>query len=1096
MSLKTISLYSYPTKSIQNQCKYQAIHQNQHLISKIPILHLNPSPSIQFHNKLTKKFLFHHPIPQTAYSQMHLHIMITPGQNLLFPTCEVRVTDHLKSSATCSYFKCTSSSQSFMLKQIPSTSPHLQELSFQEFTNTRLIGPDAHIVPLIDQLNLSSSKVFLLEFQEFGNLKNFLKKNELNEDQALNIFKDILLAVIKVSENGIVHRDIDPRNIWIDKDYNFKLSGFERSFRVDDPRHINLKMNCLKLTHPDLRPPDIEEALDVHKIDVWGLGCLLYFLIHRASPFDQVSERVTSDRVAGILNSCLQTDPAERPSARKILEMINTQSLALLNKDFSKAQAPAKGSQYSALHSIDKLISDSTDPPDLFYLQQISFETWTRPSNTSEIFKRLANKIQTFTIPDLKILIITHRLMLSGPADILCAQLSETLEFMLKSWTNNQKNPNDSYFCEFNNGLIRQVTRNLIEKVRFHQRSKTSCNWKSQIAPGDLPEVMAYLGKIVRICEGLTMGKDILPQLNSFLAMQLVEECQRLMMCVQSLDKNNEIQAFNSRLSALTFEAPATGQVKKERFATGRVAVPCSPRSLKVANVGRSPLADSPGQVALDVNSVDLLVNEDAKDRFDVAKAQDQSQIFSKSAINFAAVVKQEPKNDFSDLINLDFSIKPPIDSTSSASSVSPVKATSIPNQVTNFSSLNLEKPSSAPQVAKNPIKSSEISMNLMFNQPAIREKQEVPKVVQNKFDPFNFNPIKTSQNRNSSVGKPEISHMSDGPTMARPSPQVANRGCSAIVQNFSPPVSLPAPKQLPSVAPRQPQARQKQVLEIDKRWIISKNDVKLGPILGQGASCTVYKGEYKRTPVAIKMMMGTYAGQNIVQEFQREVTAMISLRHPNLVLFMGASADPQMMIVSEFCRGESLFKVLHEKRQIHLSWSQKFKMILDIARGMLYLHEAQPPILHRDLKSLNLLLMDIVTGINDYIHVKVTDFGIARILDEVSARMTMQVGTCHWMAPEVINSEPYSLAADIYSFGIVLWEIAARETPYKGVMPIEIPVRVLKGDRPDLNLIGPAVPSGIKDLMRKCWDQNPKVRPTFRQIIEELEVIQGQVDF
>ena len=861
-------------------------------------------------------------------------------------------------------------------------------------------------------------------------------------------------------------------------------------------------MNCLKLTHPDLRPPDIEDAVDVSKIDVWGLGCLLFYLVYRASPFEQVPERVTSSLLATVMNSCLQPDPAERPLPRKILNMISTHGIPLLNKDFAKAQSPARNSKYSAFHSIDQLVSESTDPPDLFYLQQVSFETWTRPGRTGEIFKRLSSHIRSFTIPDLKVLIIVHRLMLSGPPDILCAALAETLDSVLRSWTNNVKDPQDPYFCEFNNGLIRQVTRNLIEKVKFHQRTKTSCNWKSQIAQSDLPEVMGYLGKIVRICEGLTMGMDILPQINSFLAMQLVEECQRLMMCAQPLDRSNELQSFNSRLAALTFEAPAPGLVKKEKFATGRVAVLKSPRSGQTDKVERSyvqaPAVKEDFALPASPSHASYL-NMSMKESPTVS--QEQSQVFSKSAFNFAPAAKEEAKRDFSDLIDLDFPIKPAVEPASPVVTVGPGYPAHLGNPgnpVKPSSPLSPLKPALAPQAAQIPLKPSDVPMNFMHNQPDGRAKQEGPKAQNPKFDPFNFNPPVKSQTRNSSAGRSEGAHKSDGPLMAKPGLQMINREKSGLVANYAPPALPPAPAsfQLPAVAPRQAPSRQPKVLEIDKRWIIGKNDIKLGPVLGEGASCTVYKGEYKRTPVAVKMMMGTYAGQNIVQEFQREVTAMISLRHPNLVLFMGASVDPQMMIVSEFCRGESLFKLLHEKRNIHLSWSQKFKMILDIARGMLYLHEAQPPILHRDLKSLNLLLMDAVTGINDYIHVKVTDFGIARILDEVSAKMTMQVGTCHWMAPEVINSEPYSLAADIYSFGIVLWEIAARETPYKGIMPIEIPVRVLKGERPDLNIIGPAVPPGIKDLIRKCWDQNPRARPTFRRIIEELEAIQGQVDF
>lgn len=106
----------------------------------------------------------------------------------------------------------------------------------------------------------------------------------------------------------------------------------------------------------------------------------------------------------------------------------------------------------------------------------------------------------------------------------------------------------------------------------------------------------------------------------------------------------------------------------------------------------------------------------------------------------------------------------------------------------------------------------------------------------------------------------------------------------------------------------------------VETRWLMTRNDLTLGKVLGSGASCTVYKGKYKKTPVAIKMMRDTFLGQSLQKEFEREVTAMLRLRHPNLVLFMGACAEPQMIIVLEFCGGDTLFKLLHEKKNIMLN--------------------------------------------------------------------------------------------------------------------------------------------------------------------------------
>lgn len=96
--------------------------------------------------------------------------------------------------------------------------------------------------------------------------------------------------------------------------------------------------------------------------------------------------------------------------------------------------------------------------------------------------------------------------------------------------------------------------------------------------------------------------------------------------------------------------------------------------------------------------------------------------------------------------------------------------------------------------------------------------------------------------------------------------------------------------------------------------------------------------------------------------------------------------------------------------------------MALDAARGVLYLHSFNPPILHRDLKSLNLLL-------DEAFRTKLADFGWTRTLANY---MTSKIGTYQWMAPEVIAGQVYTEKADVFSFGIILWEIAAREPPYR----------------------------------------------------------------
>lgn len=149
----------------------------------------------------------------------------------------------------------------------------------------------------------------------------------------------------------------------------------------------------------------------------------------------------------------------------------------------------------------------------------------------------------------------------------------------------------------------------------------------------------------------------------------------------------------------------------------------------------------------------------------------------------------------------------------------------------------------------------------------------------------------------------------------------------------------------------------------------------------------------------------------------------MESLRHPNIVLFYGACVKyPDLALVLEFCERKSLMNLLADK-SVPLSWMDKRRIALEIARGMNYLHSFQPPIIHRDLKSLNVL-------IDEHLRAKIGDFGWTR---PKADKMTAKIGTFQWMAPEVITSESYSEKADVYSFGIILWEIATREPPYRG---------------------------------------------------------------
>jgi len=148
-------------------------------------------------------------------------------------------------------------------------------------------------------------------------------------------------------------------------------------------------------------------------------------------------------------------------------------------------------------------------------------------------------------------------------------------------------------------------------------------------------------------------------------------------------------------------------------------------------------------------------------------------------------------------------------------------------------------------------------------------------------------------------------------------------------------------------------------------------------------------------------------------------------LRHPNICMFLGACTQPpNFALVLEYCSRGSLMGLIQNK-EINLNWDDKKRLALETCRALNYLHSFNPPILHRDLKSLNLL-------IDEFFRIKLADFGWTKILDNY---MTGKIGTYQWMAPEVISMFQYTEKADVFSFGIILWEISAREPPFRSIM-------------------------------------------------------------
>jgi len=212
------------------------------------------------------------------------------------------------------------------------------------------------------------------------------------------------------------------------------------------------------------------------------------------------------------------------------------------------------------------------------------------------------------------------------------------------------------------------------------------------------------------------------------------------------------------------------------------------------------------------------------------------------------------------------------------------------------------------------------------------------------------------------------------------------------------------------------------------------------------------------------------------LQEFVKEVKMLAGLRHPNIVLFMGACAEKAMTcIITEYLANGSLYSVLHNSR-IEIEFDQQIRMCIDIALGVNYLHKLG--IIHRDLKSHNLLVDESFT-------VKVGDFGLSSFKKDISGA-EKPYGTTQWMAPEIFTGASPSEKTDVYSFGIILWEIVTRLDPYDKHMDyISVEAAVLREERP---LIPNSCPAHLAELITHCWDMDPKKRPPFEQIVEQLK--------
>ncbi|XP_053233661.1 RAF proto-oncogene serine/threonine-protein kinase isoform X6 [Podarcis raffonei] len=269
--------------------------------------------------------------------------------------------------------------------------------------------------------------------------------------------------------------------------------------------------------------------------------------------------------------------------------------------------------------------------------------------------------------------------------------------------------------------------------------------------------------------------------------------------------------------------------------------------------------------------------------------------------------------------------------------------------------------------------------------------------------------------------------------------------------------------------------------------WEIEASEVMLSTRVGSGSFGTVYKGKW-HGDVAVKILKVVDPTPEQFQAFRNEVAVLRKTRHVNILLFMGYMTKDNLAIVTQWCEGSSLYKHLHVQET-------KFQMLqrIDIARqtaqGMDYLHAKN--IIHRDMKSNNIFLHEDRT-------VKIGDFGLATVKSRWSGSQQVEqpTGSVLWMAPEVIrmqDSNPFSFQSDVYSYGIVLYELMTGELPYSHINNRDqIIFMVGRGyASPDLSKLYKNCPKAMKRLVADCVKKVRDERPLFPQILSSIELLQ-----
>lgn len=306
---------------------------------------------------------------------------------------------------------------------------------------------------------------------------------------------------------------------------------------------------------------------------------------------------------------------------------------------------------------------------------------------------------------------------------------------------------------------------------------------------------------------------------------------------------------------------------------------------------------------------------------------------------------------------------------------------------------------------------------------------------------------------------------------------------------------------------------------QLQGNWLLEYADFYFVEQLGKGNSSTVFLGTYHESDVALKVLRLENHRRDL-DDFKKELEIMSSVRSPYIVHFYGATLEPKLVICLEYCSKGSLFHFLQDPEN-ELTWSLVIRWMSEAVRGIDTLHQWKPAaIVHRDLKTLNLLVDKNMT-------LKVCDFGLSRFIQAEQAPATLFKlrGTYAYIGPEVYHGSAFTTKTDVYSLGVVLWEMVQRlivgrhNRPYfeypnlQHDLCVFCPPIILslarsltlfyscsqiiiqaatKGIRPTI----PAqCPAPVADLIRLCWNADPQLRPSCEDLIKHLDRLTAEYE-